>query len=49
MTNRSRSRGEINEYNSLGDKHLKHFFMRESKRKDLRKVGLIDKHGNIVP
>lgn len=50
LTNRSRSRGESNnQYNSLGDKHLKHFFMRESKRKDLRKVGLIDKYGNMVP
>ena len=49
ITDRSRSRGGSLEYNGLGDRHLKHFFMREAKRKDLRKAGLIDKNGNIVP
>ena len=37
------------EYSSMGDRHLRHYFMRDSKRKDLKKVGIIDRNGNIVP
>lgn len=37
------------DYNGLGDKHLQHFFMRQNRKKDLKKSGIIDKEGNMVP
>lgn len=37
------------DYNGLGDKHLQHFFMRQNKKKDLKKNGVIDGSGNMVP
>ena len=37
------------EYNGLGDKHLRHFFLRDRTVKDLQKNGVIDSDKNIVP
>ena len=39
----------IKDYNGLGDKHLQHFFMKHNRKRDLKKNGLIDSGGNIVP
>ena len=36
-------------YNGLADPNLLHFFMKRLTKKDLKKNGIIDKHGNMVP
>jgi len=37
------------EYNGLRDRHLRHFFLRGYKVMDLRKSGIIDSEGNMMP
>ena len=48
LTN-NKSAFESQEYNGLDDKYLRNFFMRRSKQLELKKVGVIDREGYVIP